>query len=506
MQLETVAAEIQRKTKGRKKVVFVSGNFNVVHPGHLRLLKFAADCGNYLVVGVYPDGTSDTVVPEALRLDSIKSIGFVDQAFILREPLEECIAQLKPAVVVKGKEYEDRHNRESSIVESYGGKVLFGSGDITFSSMDLLQREFRETEHTTVQRPKDYIDRHKINVSDLYRILSSFSQLKVTVIGDLIVDEYITCDPIGMSQEDPTIVVTPIRSDKFIGGAGIVAAHARGLGADVQFFSVVGPDNAADFAREKLSEYGVEANLFIDESRPTSLKQRFRAAGKTLLRVSQLRQHEVSRGLATRMNEALQERLAETDLLIFSDFNYGCLPDSLVQDIVLSAQKHDVMMVADSQSSSQIGDVSRFKGMSLLTPTEREARLAVRDFSSGLVVLAEQLAAQASSKNVALTLGSEGVLILGQSANSANGQLKLGIDSRVGDAALLTDRLPALNLSPKDTSGAGDSLLTCSSMAMAVGASIWEAMYLGSIAAACQVSRVGNIPLHTREIEAELGH
>ena len=53
-------------------------------------------------------------------------------------------------------------------------------------------------------------------------------------------DEYIDCDPLGMSQEDPSLVVTPIQSEKFIGGAAIVAAHARSLGADVRYFSVSG--------------------------------------------------------------------------------------------------------------------------------------------------------------------------------------------------------------------------------------------------------------------------
>ena len=51
------------------------------------------------------------------------------------------------------------------------------------------------------------------------------------IIGDLIIDEYINCDPLGMSQEDPTLVVTPVESKKFIGGAGIVASHAASLGA-----------------------------------------------------------------------------------------------------------------------------------------------------------------------------------------------------------------------------------------------------------------------------------
>jgi bifunctional ADP-heptose synthase (sugar kinase/adenylyltransferase) len=121
----------------------------------------------------------------------------------------------------------------------------------------------------------------------------------------------------------------------------------------------------------------------VDESRPTTLKQRFRAQDKTLLRVSHLRQHDVSQEIAQDLFERAQEALRDANLLIFADFNYGCLPQQLVDKLVAHCRQKEIMMVADSQSSSQVSDVSRFRGMRLLTPTEREARLAVRDFSSG---------------------------------------------------------------------------------------------------------------------------
>ena len=148
------------------------------------------------------------------------------------------------------------------------------------------------------------------------------------------------------------------------------------------------------------------------------------------------------------------------------------------------------MMVGDSQASSQISDVSRFTGMSLLTPTEHEARLAVHDYSSGLVVLAESLRRKADARQLFITLGAEGLLIHAPDKSGSE---------------CLTDQLPALNTSPKDVSGAGDSLLTCASMALAVGADVWQSAYLGSIAAACQVSRVGNSPLNAEELVMELG-
>jgi sugar/nucleoside kinase (ribokinase family) len=105
------------------------------------------------------------------------------------------------------------------------------------------------------------------------------------------------------------------------------------------------------------------------------------------------------------------------------------------------------------------------------------------------VVLAEKLRRKSNTKNVIITLDEEGVLI-----HAAMGEKK----------EWLTDKLPAFNTAPKDVSGAGDSFLTSSSMAMAVGADIWKSSYIGSLAAACQVSRVGNIPLTPGDIKSEI--
>lgn len=487
--VDSVAAVLD-KARGARKIVFVSGNFNVLHPGHLRLLNFAKDCGDFLVVGVFEDANGNKIhVPEHLRLEAVQAISVVDYAFILRVPSEKFIAMLKPAVVVKGKDRESGENPEREVVESYGGKLFFGSGEVRFSSLDLLQKELLETNFSTIRKPEDYPARHGFSVNGLSAVVRKFADLKIVVMGDLIVDEYINCEPLGMSQEDPTVVVTPIRSDRFVGGAGIVAAHARGLGADVNYVYVAGDDEIGRYAGEVLGRYSVKGERIVDESRPTTLKQRFRAQGKTLLRVSHLRQHDIPQEVAEFVFDKAREALDGADLLMFSDFNYGCLPQALVDEVIAYCRQREIMMVADSQSSSQVSDVSRFKGMKLLTPTEREARLATRDFGSGLVVLAEAVRLKAEAEHVILTLGSEGLLVQVPDPNPR---------------LFATDQLPAFNTAPKDASGAGDSVLACASMALAVGADIWQSAYLGSVAAALQVSRVGNTPVTAEDLLTEL--
>ncbi len=478
-----------KKQARNKKVVFVSGSFNIIHPGHLRLLRFAKECGDYLVVGVLDDKAPGSFIDEKLRLEGLQAIAWVDYAFILRETPVVFIEKLKPAFVVKGKEHEERENPEKDLLSKYGGKLLFSSGEISFSSIDLMNTEWKEFSVSSIKKPTDYPKRHEFSFNELIEISDRMKGLKICVLGDTIVDEYITCDALGMSQEDPTIVVTPVAREKFVGGAGIVALHARGLGANVEFFSVVGKDETENYVQKSLESQGVNVHLFQDDSRPTTLKQRFRARQKTLLRVSHLRQHSISSEIRERFYREISDALTGIDLVIFSDFNYGCLPQTLVDQVTAICDQRGIMMVADSQSSSQVGDVSRFQGMMLVTPTEREARFAVRDFESGLVVLAEKLRRKACAKNVILTLDEEGVLIHASTEKESD---------------WLTDKLPAFNTSPKDVSGAGDSFLTCTSMAMVAGADIWKSSYLGSLAAACQVGRIGNIALSPKDLKMEI--
>lgn len=486
--MDALAREVRERADGAT-IFFISGNFNILHPGHLRLFRFAAQLGGRLVVGINPDGTQGVSVPQDLRVETVRAIGAVHDAFALKEPPERFIARLRPEYVVKGREQEHLENPEQKVVESYGGTLLFSSGEVRFSSMELLQSEYVTLGHSGIFKPADYPRRNGFQISDLKGALRKFEGLKVVVIGDLIVDEYINCDPLGMSREDPTLVVTPVESKRFVGGAGIVAAHARGLGASVKFISVAGQDEPAEFAHRELVDRQVAVEVFTDSTRPTTLKQRFRASGKTLLRVNHLRQLSIRPELQEQLAVAAEAALQEADLLLFADFNYGCLPQALVDRLVAFARARGVMMAADSQASSQMSDVSRFKGMTIIAPTEHEARLAIHDEEAGLIVTAERLQQAAQAENVVITLASEGLLI--------HAPL---------DGVYRTDRLPAFNTAPKDVAGAGDSFFICAALALRAGIDIWQAAYLGSLAAACQVSRIGNTPLTADELLGEIGN
>jgi len=102
LQSEDIINQIRQQAKGKKKIVFVSGNFNIVHPGHLRLLRFASECGDFLVLGVNGNNPGkDVLLDEEIRLEGVKSVTWVDFPFILQDPPEAFISALKPAIVVK---------------------------------------------------------------------------------------------------------------------------------------------------------------------------------------------------------------------------------------------------------------------------------------------------------------------------------------------------------------------------------------------------------------------
>jgi bifunctional ADP-heptose synthase (sugar kinase/adenylyltransferase) len=159
----------------------------------------------------------------------------------------------------------------------------------------------------------------------------------------------------------------------------------------------------------------------------------------------------------------------------------------LVSKILDEVRKRDGLFTsADSQSSSQVGSLSKFKGVDLVTPTEHEARLELRNDVDGIAVLTQQLAKDLNINSVILKLGADGVLLGGY---------------KDGKEVISTDRIPSANRSAIDVSGAGDSLLAMSSLAMASGCKLYESAFLGSLSAGIQVSRRGNVPIRMHEVE-----
>ncbi len=481
--------ELIKKRDSLGKLILVTGDFNILHPGHIRLLRFAKECGDVLVVAVNSDDTLPNTQynNQEDRSDVVSSLSFVDYCFINALPTTELIEKLQPKAMVKGREHEGKFNAEKLALEKFGGKLIFSSGYTFQKSSSVFQHENSQP-LLNVNKVASYIKSHNINREAISEIIENFSQLNVLVIGDTIIDEYMQCNAVGMSQEDPTIVVTPDEKKLFLGGAGITSAHAKSLGAkNVSFYTVLGDDEAGEYAQEKISEYQLSANTFQDDTRPTTQKRRYRVGNKTLLRVNDFRDHDIGVDIQEAILEKLVAEIDNTDLVIFSDFNYGVLPQSLVDAIVELCNDKKVMIAADSQTSSQVGDISRFRNVDLITPTEREVRVALNNTRDGLVILTEKLHQKMQCHNIIVTLADEGALL----HVTDSGKIR----------SWTNDKIPALAANVVDPAGAGDCMLASTAMALASGGDLWLSSLIGSVAAACQVSKVGNQPLSFQELQ-----
>lgn len=475
-----------RHNMTEERVVFVYGFFNILHSGHLRFLKFAKETGTKLVIGILPD-RHGAIVYQKLRLDAISALEIADIMLIVDQDIPSILKELKPDIVVKGREHKNSSEDEQKVIDAYGGQLIFSSGESNTTTIEEDYLKNHRHYSIALSIPKEYLLRHNITQQKLLDILNEFPKKKICVIGDSIIDKYIFCDALGMSKEDPTIVVNPITETTFLGGSSIVASHASKLGCNTQLFYVTGQDDGHEFIQAKLKEFGVEAICLIDQTRPTTKKTRFKVDTKTMLRVNELRQHSIRESEIDHIYDRFAEKIDEIDLVVFSDFNYGCLPQELVRRISELCKRKSIKIVADSQSSSQIGDISRFTDCVLVTPTEYEARLALKDSDSGLAVIAQNLIEKSRYEHLVLTLGTVGIFI-----------------QTTGNTRIKTDRLPSLNPNAVDVSGAGDAFFISSALALVAGATIWEASYIGSIVAAIQVGQVGNVPISIEQVKSVL--
>jgi rfaE bifunctional protein kinase chain/domain len=492
-EMASISAKAQQE--GRRRVL-CHGKFEVMHPGHTRHLEWARRQGETLFVTLAEDGPEwSTSVPIETRLENVAALSMVD--YVAKVPCldaTESVAAIQPDILVRGVEYRTFRRRlmerERAELAKYGGVLLFSSGTAGHGP---TRREERESATPSGQASLlNLIERHEIKIAHLEEVLTGFSQLEVAVVGDSIVDEYIFCDALGMSAEDPVIVVRPRSTERFVGGAAIVAEHAQSLGARCHFFSVLGDDAAAEFVRSHGGKTGVSYHLLTDPSRPTTVKQRFLANQKKLLRVSYLEERAISEALADDLIEALAGHMEQLDLIILSDFSYGVNSPQVRDAVCELARKHGVKVTADVQCSSQIATVARYRDIDLITPTEREARMSLLDTDSGLTDIGMRLLDQTRNRDLVIKLAENGLLILNGVWQGA--ELK---DAR-------TEYLASFAEEVRDPMGAGDAFLAACSLALSAGGDIFEASILGNVAAAVEVLRVGNVPVSRLQLESKL--
>lgn len=483
-----------RKAVLKKKVVLCQGHFNVIHPGHIRFLEFAKKQGDKLVIAVQGYDKLEPKVRDKFynvqdRARGVASLNFVDRVFIFESiSFQELAETLKPIAYVLGSEFlqkKDEIKNQIDIIENLGGKVIFSSGDIKYASTEFLEKDVFTIKEERHEQFKEILKKRKITKENLLKIINNYSKCHLLVIGDTIVDQYVVCDPVGMSSEAPVIVIKEIQSKEYVGGAAIVAQHVKKLGATCSFISVVGNDIPGRFIKKQLIKNRIKEGLFIDPYRPTTFKIRYIVGTQKVLRVSRLKDHFIDKKYEDDIISLIDQWINSINGIIVCDFGYGIITPNIIDYLSDIKQKKGVKLFGDSQSSSQIGDFLKFQGFDFISPTEKEARIALHDKYSGLETLGKHLLDNGNISNVIITLGENGFI---------------SYKKLIGNNLHESQHFPALNPNPVDVVGAGDALLTSCALSLCAGADLMEASAIAAIHASIAVSKIGNLPITNKEI------
>lgn len=478
----------------KRRVIMCHGVFDVVHPGHVRHLLYAKSKADILVASITADvhitkGVHRPHVTQELRAVNLAAFEMVDYVVIDRndKPLAN-IETIQPDYFAKGFEYNakglaPKTAEEADVVEAYGGEVIFTPGDIVYSSSALINLAPPSVKLETLQI---LMERNNLTFDDLRNVLDRMTGLRVHVAGDTIVDSYTHCAMIGGQTKTPTMSVLYEKRTDYVGGAGIVAKHLIAAGAEVTFSTVLGDDALKDFVLQDLKSAGITVRAIIDPSRPTVNKNAIVVGGYRLLKIDTLDNRSISDSIVVSMADAL--RSTPVDAVVFSDFRHGIFNRRTIPDLI-KAIPQDVYRVADSQVASRWGNITEFKDFDLITPNEREARFALADQDSGIRPLASALYDGTNCKLLILKLGERGVLAC-RNADHESLDSFFVIDSFVNNLV--------------DAVGAGDALLAYSTLAMLVSKNDSVATILGTLAAACECERDGNIPIATDDVRAKI--
>ena len=499
---------LDKEKQNGKVIVQCHGCFDIVHPGHIRYLKFAKEQGDILVVSVTADhvvnkGYDRPYVPQDLRAENLAVLEFVDYVCIDDgTSAEEILSLFKPDIYIKGKEFEHdytgRIGRERRLVESYGGKVVFSSGDVVYSSTYIIEEQ-RDKINIDDEKLELLCKRNNIHEEKLLKIINEFRNQKILVIGDAIVDEYIYCDALGMAKEGPILTVSPKKTDVFLGGAAIVAAHVANLGGQITFVTVLGDDEQANYIRSELDNQSIKAEIFIDKSRPTSLKQRYIVEDKKLFKVNQLKDHAIENQIEQEIFELISKNMTDFDGIIISDFCCGLITPFLIENLSKFGKEHNMKIVADASGERLLPNVTKFKGITLITPTEKEARLALCDTQSGITQIAEKLLRITDNDYIAITVSEKGMIVYDKVG--IDGKPFEWRDERPHEGRLVAEYFPPFTKSVIDAMGAGDAALAGFALSLYSGASIMESAYIASSISAVAVNRMGNIPVLLSDVK-----
>ncbi len=320
----------------------------------------------------------------------------------------------------------------------------------------------------------------------LRRHIERFSQARVLVIGDLILDHYIWGKVSRISPEAPVPVVHVHSETYQLGGAANVYNNILSLGGHADICGVVGAD---DSGRRLLKELGTtrqgRGGVVIDQDRPTTQKSRVVAHNQQVVRYDIERRGDIKEPIQRRVLRYVESRLRDVACLVVSDYAKGMITAPLMADLVRLAALRRIPIIVDPK----VEHFSYYKGVTVVTPNHLEAGQA-----SGIHVEDDRSVVQAGAV-IRQRLGCRSVLITrgekGMSLFEANGE---------------TWHIPTMARQVYDVTGAGDTVVSTLALALATGASMRDSAILANQAAGVVVGMVGTATVSADQLVEALEH
>lgn len=338
----------------------------------------------------------------------------------------------------------------------------------------------------------------QLNKQKLKSELKKLSSGKVLVIGDIILDEFITGSPERISREAPVIILEHLSSTFAMGGASNAAHNISAIGAECFLIGVTGNDLYSKAITNECNKIQIKTSFIIDEERPTTVKTRILSIShkhptsniqfkQQILRLDRLTRKKINQKIENELMSVVNENIKKTNVVLISDYELGVCTERLITQIIKTAKKYNKPVIADASKNFQ-----RFKGAFLITPnqpdTEEVAGFQIVN-NETLIKAGKKLLKISGAENILITRGSEGMTLFSTSNT---------------DKPLI---LPAFNVSEVfDVTGAGDTVAGVVACGISVKLPKESACIIGNLAASLVVQKYGTAVTNIKELTESLNH
>jgi D-beta-D-heptose 7-phosphate kinase/D-beta-D-heptose 1-phosphate adenosyltransferase len=322
-------------------------------------------------------------------------------------------------------------------------------------------------------------------MKDLLPLIERLEDVRVVVLGDVMLDTYVWGNVSRISPEAPVPVFEVVERTHQPGGAANAAAGIAALGGSVEVGGVVGADPAADTLRGTLATCGVSGDgVIVDSERPTTTKTRFIATNQQVVRVDEEGRVPLRENTASELLEWARRRLTDAHAALLSDYGKGTVTPGVAGAFVAAAREAGIPVVVDPKGT----DFAKYAGATVVTPNVREAREASRVRDADDAAFDEVAADLRDSLDGAALLVTRGAAGM-----------------RLYREAHPADDIPALAREVYDVTGAGDTVTATLAAALGRGVELADAVRLAAAAAAAAVGHIGAARVTPDELRRSLG-